>query len=102
MADIDNTGTHQLIVSFPDQSASFAYGFEAGKLWADMLAGKSAEIETVTRIENREVIQRMCVAEGWHHEYRSSEIEGWDYTTLRKTKTAPVRPNPTGLRVVKP
>lgn len=96
-----NQSGHELIVSFPDQSPSFVNGFEAGKLWERMRSGAEAEIEAVTHTENREVIDRMALAEGWEVERKSSEVNGWDYITLTKGKK-PDRLNPHGLRVVPP
>ena len=96
----DASGMHdgyELVVSFPDQSHSFCYGFEAGGLWERMSRGDVAEIEATTRVENRECVSRMGVARGWTVEVKPTEITGWDYTTLTKTMTAPERPNPHGL-----
>jgi hypothetical protein len=59
------------VVSFPDQSPSFCRGFEAGQLWEQMCRfpiglppDGIAEIENTTRIENREVIERMASSRG--------------------------------------
>lgn len=89
-----------LIVSFPDQSASFVHGFEAGGLWQQMRGGAVAEIEQTTHVENREVIARMAAAEGWSIEVKRSGVDGWDQSSLAKIAKAPERRNPTGLRVV--
>lgn len=87
-----------LVVAFPDGSPSFVAGFEAGMLWSRMKTGTEAEIEMTTRVENREVIDRMAVAEGWRIERATTEADGWDTTTL--VKVAPARANPHGLKVV--
>jgi hypothetical protein len=41
-------GGWQLVVSFPDQSPSFAHGVEAGKLWARLGNGTQATVEEAT------------------------------------------------------
>jgi hypothetical protein len=90
-----------LVVSFPDQSATFVHGFEAGGIWEQMRRGDVSEIEKMTHIENREVIQRMATAEGWSVEIVGVSTPGWDFTKLVKAGAAPKRPNPHGLRAVK-
>jgi hypothetical protein len=101
-------GGYSLIVSFPDQSPSFCHGFEAGQLWERMCRfpiglppDGVADIETITRIENREVIRRMADNRGWQVETKKTDVEGWDATTLRKVAPPPTRPNPHGLRIVR-
>lgn len=89
-----------LVVAFPDGSASFVNGFEAGILSERMQAGAVAEIEATTHTENREVIARMAVAYGWSVSVKPSGVEGWDNTILRKDQKTPRRPNAHGLRLV--
>lgn len=96
----DNNTDFGLVVAFPDGSPSFVHGFEAGALWELMTTGTVAEIERTTHRENREVISRMAVAEGWSVEFAASEVDGWDYAKLTKDKTAPTHSNPNGLRLV--
>jgi len=91
---------HSLLVSFPDQTPAYSYGFEAGMLWARMEAGDHEEFEVTTRVENREVVYRMAVASGWGVEVHPSGVEGWDQTLLHKKRPAPQRANPKGLRIV--
>lgn len=91
---------YALVVSFPDQSPSFCYGFEAGQLNQQMKFGLTTEIEETTRIENREVIRRCAEYLGWRVEVTPSEIEGWDLTKLIKVSPRRDRPNPHGLKVV--
>lgn len=101
MAEEQEMTGYKLAVSFPDQSPSFCYGFEAGKLWERMESGTVAEIEMTTRIENREVIARCADYLGWSvDEVKPSATEGWDFTKLTKTRPAGVRDNPHGLRIV--
>lgn len=92
--------TYQLIVSFPDQSASFAHGFSAGKIWADMTRGDVAEIQLHMPIENREVIARMADRLGWSVTVTPTDTEGWDDTLLVKVRPEREKANPHGLRVV--
>ena len=101
MTDGDQETGYGLVVSFPDQSAPFVHGFEAGELWQQMRHGGMAEIEKVTHVENREVIQRMAIAEGWSVEIIGTTTPGWDLTKLTKSSPAPKRSNPRGLRAVK-
>lgn len=89
-----------LIVSFPDQSASFVHGFEAGSLWQKMESGTVAEIAVETHIENREVIARMADHLGWSYESEPTHVSGWDRTTLAKTRSERKRANTHGLRIV--
>jgi hypothetical protein len=101
MADEQNEhASYGLVVSFPDQSASFVHGFEAGALDERMKAGAVAEIEATTHDENREVIRRLADYQGWSVEVKPSGVPGWDYTILRKERPARERPNPHGLRIV--
>jgi hypothetical protein len=97
----DTEAGYRLLVSFPDQSPSFTYGFEAGCLWTTMRQGGLAEIAATTRVENREVIRRMADHLGYALDVEPTETEGWDDTTLMKIKPARERVNPHGLRVVK-
>jgi hypothetical protein len=90
-----------LILSFPDQSASFAHGFEAGKIWNDMQRGGQAELAYHTSPENRELIRRMADHLGWVVESKpSTEVEEWDVTMLAKIRPERERANPHGLRIV--
>ena len=98
--DAEGNVGYGLIVSFPDESASFVNGFEAGALWNRLTGGAEAEISLTTHTENREVIARMADAQGWDVEVTTSQVQGWDFTKLEKTKPARERPNPHGLRLV--
>lgn len=93
-------GGYSLVVSFPDQSPSFCYGFEAGKLWERMDRGDVAELEETTRIENREMIARAAAYLGWSVDVTPSEVDGWDFTKFAKVRPSGSRVNPHGLRIV--
>lgn len=101
MASADTTEDgYQLLVSFPDQSPPFTYGFEAGNIWAMLTANLVSELNFTTRVENREVIMRMAAARGWRIDVKLDVAEGWDDTTFVKIGPGLVTPNPHGLRVV--
>lgn len=99
MSDYDQT--YGLIVSFEDQSHSYVHGFEAGLLSARMNGGLEAQIEATVHTENRETIRRMALAYGWEVQFEPTEVEGWLYVVLDKTKPISTQPNPHGLRIVK-
>jgi hypothetical protein len=103
MPDPTESGTAgwALIISFPDQSASFAHGFEAGKIWNDMQRGDKAGLAYHTSPENRELLRRMADHLGWHIEsHPSTEVAEWDVTMLSKVRPERNRANPHGIRVV--
>lgn len=101
MDDVDEEDrAFALVVSFPDQSATFCHGFEAGQLWQRMTSGTEATIEATTRVENREVIRRCASALGWTVSVQPSEIEGWDFTTMEKVGPPPASRNPHGLQLI--
>jgi hypothetical protein len=59
---------YRLILSFPDQSPSFAFGFAAGQIWAEMKRNEQAELAFDVASENRDVVYRMAEALGWEVE----------------------------------
>jgi hypothetical protein len=102
----DNETGWGLVVSFSGlyptmaEEHAFVHGVEFGALDWRMEHGQEAEIRLPTHTANRKVIQRAAATRGWEVASKPSEIEGWDYTELRKV-AAQKRPNPHGLRVVK-
>ena len=77
-----------LMVAFPDQSASFVHGFEAGQLWAAMEAG-TADLERTVHAENCEVIKRMARRMGYEvAAWNSTAVPGWVNVALRKVRPA--------------
>ncbi len=89
---------HSLIISFPDQSASFVHGYESGILDEKMNNGDSTEIEQCVHSENLEVITRMAQAYHWDFqivEKAPDGLEEWTYIKLTKNESGP------RLRVVK-
>lgn len=105
MTSEDDLSGYSLVVSFSNlyptmpEEAAFCHGVEFGGLWRDMTQGSKAEIKATTHAVNRTVIARAAAAQGWELSVRGSEIDGWDYTVLRKVAAA--RSNPHGLHVVK-
>lgn len=97
---MDDDAEYGLLVSFEDQSASFVHGFEAGQLWQRMRDGTEAEISATIHTANRETVTRMALAEGWVATFTETEVAEWLTLEVAKTKKAPERPNPHGLRVV--
>ena len=89
-----------LVVSFPDQSASFTNGFEAGRLDQRMHASETP-IEECVHTENEEILRRLAEYQGYAvAAWRPSEVKGWSYIELRKVRPVGMRTNPRGLRVV--
>lgn len=85
------TETRQLIISFPDQSPSFAYGFEAGGVWHRMRTNEpdigTLEEPLTLREENKELYSDMAQNNLYHAYFRPSEVEGWMYVYFTKKKT---------------
>lgn len=85
-----------LVVAFPDESASFVHGFEAGQIWQLMSIG-SMEIGQTVHVENLEVINRMARSAGYEltdqHETGPADanvaIDGWLKIVLKKLPPKP-------------
>jgi hypothetical protein len=93
----------QLVVSFPDQSPSFAHGVEAGKIWARLdYYADLRQIEETTMTENREVLRRIAEYRGWKVEVVPTEVPGWDMSKFTKIEPSGTRINPHGLHIVAP
>ncbi len=89
-----------LVVAFPDQSSSFAHGFEAGGIFELLDLNLTDCFIKQTNFENREVIMRMAHHKGWAVEIIPTETEGWDSCTFTKSEAHRERINPYGLRLV--
>lgn len=98
----DTNADYGLLVSFEDQSDSYVHGFEAGLISARMKSGIEAEIKATVHTANRETITRMAIAYGWSALFETTQFEEWSEVTMEKTGKAPERPNPIGLRLVRP
>jgi hypothetical protein len=80
------------LVPFPDGSASFVNGFEAGTVWQRMNAGE-AEIESpiAYHVDNHLVFQRMAAAQGYDVEFEPCVSGGlvcgtWELVTFTKRR----------------
>lgn len=94
---------YKLVTVFPDQSPSYARGFEAGAIWNRMRSGREDVIETTIHMDNVLTVERMCTAEGWDWKMKPYDApsEMWYEIKLVKFKSSPNMTNPHGLRVVK-
>ena len=72
MSETDET-TYGLVVSFPDESASFVHGYEAGSIGYRMEHTAEQVIEEMVHTENEEVFRRMCASFGWSAEFSPTE-----------------------------
>lgn len=92
MSDQSGEG-YSLVVSFPDQSASFVHGFECGMIWQAMK--DRTAISMTVHNANAECLQRMAR----HHGY-SCVLERYDDTWSTATLTQAGKPRPK-LEIVK-
>jgi hypothetical protein len=71
-----------LLVSFPDQSATFVLGFEAGQLWEVLKSGSGEMAYSLTmHTANEEVFTRIARHYGCTAEFKRLE-GGWSEATL--------------------
>ena len=89
----------QCLVAFPDESASFVYGFEAGMIWEYLQRGETV-LESVVHEANREVLQRMALASGYVADWAESFDEEWVQVCFRRKGDPPAYSNPHGLHIV--
>jgi hypothetical protein len=62
--DVEEGPRHALLLAFDTDEPSFARGFEAGALWADLQADDETEVEAVVHASNTEMAMRMAEALG--------------------------------------
>ena len=84
-----------MVFAFPDGSASFVNGFEAGMIWTEIERGelkidRGFEEGFPIHIENVEVVQRMAAARGYRLETQEAGAEGW--IAARLTFTGGTKP----------
>lgn len=79
--------TWNIMVAFPDESASFTNGFEAGIIWALVEAGQQT-IERTVHAENTEVLQRIARRMGYEIEITESSVSGWSDIIMTKVRPA--------------
>lgn len=65
----------ELVLSFPDQSPSFAHGFTCGRIWQQMTENR-AVIEHTVREGCKSTIEAMAMAKGWTEELTDIG-DGW-------------------------
>lgn len=65
-----------LLVRFEDQSPSYCYGFEAGKIWKSMENGELL-IEATVREENLTTLRRMADVMKYEMDTEITSIPGW-------------------------
>lgn len=96
MSDIedlsDDAAEFRCLVPFPDGSASFTNGFEAGIVWQRMNAGET-EIESpiAYHLANHIVFGRMAAAQGYDVEFEPCVTDGrtcdtWQMVTFTKRR----------------
>lgn len=78
---------YELALRFPDQSPSFAYGFEAGQLW-HRLACETENIEQEIHASNRQVCALMAEARGWNVEFEEW-VDDWLIVKLSQKASKP-------------
>lgn len=83
----DDAAEFRCLVPFPDGSASFVHGFEAGMLWQRMIGGE-AKIESpvACHADNRVVFERMAAAQGYDVEIEPTDDPTWIMATFAKRR----------------
>ena len=71
-----------LLMPFLDESPSFVHGFECGKLWQDLDAGKSFTDATVHNA-NVSQIKMMCEHFGYEYSLKDCGDGYWHYLTCK-------------------
>lgn len=94
----DSNAEMNLLVSFPDQSASFVHGFEAGQIWREMDGEGKLVIDRgfdegfPVHSENMTVIQNMARARGYEIVTKPTGVEGWTGIRLTFVGTGRAKP----------
>lgn len=79
-----------LLLSFPDQSASFTYGVEYGRLLEKIERGDDVVQNNgfPVRVENVELLKETCSKYGYIATFGECAVDGWvEFMGLRKTTT---------------
>ncbi len=66
-------GGHACLLSFDTDSAGFARGFEAGRLWAVLQERPCDQVEELVHASNAEMVLRMAEALG--RDVRSEDVD---------------------------
>jgi len=69
----------KLLISFPDQSASFTYGVEYGRILEQMEQGKEVVCNHgfPIRLENKKLIEDSCKAFGYIPTFGTDHYDEW-------------------------
>lgn len=79
-----------LLIKFPDQSESFAYGVEFGRLLEKIERGDDPIQNNgfPVRIENKELLKDTCKQYGYVASFAACAIEGWiNFIGIKKTNS---------------
>ncbi len=79
-----------LIISFPDQSASFAYGVEYGRILEKIERGDDIVMNNgfPIRIENKDLITNTCKQFGYIPTFGRIHFDEWiEFTGIKKVST---------------
>lgn len=79
---------NKLLISFPDQSQSFAYGVEFGRLLEKLERGDAAVQNNgfPIRVENCSVLVIACSLHGYTCTFSDPYMGGWvDFIGIKKT-----------------
>lgn len=79
-----------LLVSFPDQSQSFAYGVEFGRLLGKIEKGDLVVQNNgfPVRVENCSVLAITCSLHGYTATFSEPYMDGWvDFLGIKKTSS---------------
>jgi hypothetical protein len=86
---MSNESNMSVVISFPDQSKSFAYGFQMGMLY-NALSNEPDLVDhgflkgLPLRVENQDLIEQMAQHFGYKTEYKTTGVAG--YIGVRLTR----------------
>ena len=95
---------YQLVVVFPNQSPSFAHGFEVGKIYERLSRlnvgeGSIAGVYELIVPENEEVIRLIAEAKGWKVEIAPTTEAPTEWLKAEFTKVGPSREKNKSTRI---
>lgn len=79
-----------LLISFPDQSQSFTYGVEFGRLLEKIERGDEVIKNNgfPVRVENMDVLKSTCETYGYISNFGEPYMDGWvDFLGIKKTSS---------------
>jgi hypothetical protein len=80
-----------LLIAFPDQSKSFTYGVEYGRLLQKMEEGKDIVMNNgfPVRVENVDLIKATCRALGYVPTFGKTHYDEWiEFIAIKRHSTA--------------